>query len=83
MSYLLDLDSVNNSTLQDKSALIPSFLKDKGLFNQVILIIILRLLRIFVQHIASFNYFIDIEIHNIVLANNKITSDANPGFYLK
>lgn len=58
----------SNKILIDKAALIPSFLKTKGLFN---------------QHIASFNYFVDVEIKNIVKANNKITSDANPVFYLK
>uniref|UniRef100_A0A914HEK2 DNA-directed RNA polymerase subunit beta n=1 Tax=Globodera rostochiensis TaxID=31243 RepID=A0A914HEK2_GLORO len=61
--------SIDNSKgLSDKAALIPSFLKTKGLSN---------------QHIASFNYFIDVEIKNILQANNKITSDANPVFYLK
>lgn len=54
--------------LKDKSVLVPSFLKTKGLFN---------------QHIASFNYFVDVEIRNIVKANNKIISDANSIFYLK
>jgi DNA-directed RNA polymerase III subunit RPC2 len=54
--------------LEEKWSIIPSFLKKKGLYN---------------QHIASFNYFVDVEIKNIVHANNKVTSDANPVFYLK
>lgn len=54
--------------LQEKWSLIPFFLKTKGIFN---------------QHIASFNYFVDIEIRSIIQANNKVLSDANPYFYLK
>uniref|UniRef100_A0A914LXR7 DNA-directed RNA polymerase n=1 Tax=Meloidogyne incognita TaxID=6306 RepID=A0A914LXR7_MELIC len=61
-------EQTSHKILSDKAALIPSFLKTKGLFN---------------QHIASFNYFVDVEIKNIVKANDKITSDANPVFYLK
>ncbi|CAK5062077.1 unnamed protein product [Meloidogyne enterolobii] len=61
-------EQASHKILSDKAALIPSFLKTKGLFN---------------QHIASFNYFVDVEIKNIVKANDKITSDANPVFYLK
>lgn len=59
---------IDRDEIADKAAIIPSFLKTRGLFN---------------QHIASFNYFVDVEIKNIVRANNKITSDANPVFYLK
>lgn len=35
------------------------------------------------QHIDSFNYFVDVDIKNIVKANNKITSDVDPRFWLK
>ncbi|KAK6011008.1 DNA-directed RNA polymerase, beta subunit, partial [Ostertagia ostertagi] len=35
------------------------------------------------QHIVSFDYFVNEEIKTIMLANQKITSDANPNFYLK
>ncbi|TRY87862.1 hypothetical protein DNTS_030010 [Danionella cerebrum] len=35
------------------------------------------------QHIDSFNYFINVEIKKIMMANEKITSDADPMWYLK
>ena len=35
------------------------------------------------QHIASFNYFINQDIRNIVMANERVTSLADPMFYLK
>ncbi|KAI1721433.1 RNA polymerase rpb2, domain 6 domain-containing protein [Ditylenchus destructor] len=60
--------SSSDSVLQEKWSLIPSFLVTKGLFN---------------QHVASFNYFVDTEIRQILQANNRVTSDANPYFYLK
>ena len=56
-----------NLSLKDKDSLIPSFLRTRGLVN---------------QHIASFNYFIEHELMNILKANNKVTSDANPQWYL-
>ena len=55
-------------TLEEKWKLVPAFLKTKGLVK---------------QHIDSYNYFINVEIKNIVKANEKITSDADPSFYLK
>lgn len=58
----------NQEVLQEKWSLIPSFLKTKGIFN---------------QHIASFNYFVDIDIRNIIQANNKVFSDTYTEFYLK
>lgn len=54
--------------LQDKWLLLPAFLKVKGLVK---------------QHIDSFNYFVDVDIKNIVKANNKVTSDVDPRFWLK
>ena len=30
------------------------------------------------QHIDSFNYFVDVDIKNILKANNKVTSDVDP-----
>ena len=54
--------------LEEKWKLVPAFLKVKGLVK---------------QHIDSFNYFITMEIKKIVKANEKITSDADPSFYLK
>jgi len=53
---------------QDKWKLLPSFLKVRGLVK---------------QHIDSFNYFINVDLKKIVLANEKVTSDVDPQFYLK
>ncbi|KAK2465545.1 hypothetical protein APHAL10511_002437 [Amanita phalloides] len=55
-------------SLQDKWLLLPAFLKVKGLVK---------------QHIDSFNYFVDVDIKNIVKANSKVTSDVDPRFWLK
>ncbi|TFK47216.1 beta and beta-prime subunits of DNA dependent RNA-polymerase [Heliocybe sulcata] len=55
-------------SIEDKWLLLPAFLKVKGLVK---------------QHIDSFNYFVDVDIKNIVKANNKITSDVDPRFWLK
>ena len=35
------------------------------------------------QHIDSFNYFVDVDIKNILKANSKVTSDVDPRFWLK
>lgn len=53
---------------QDKWKLVPAFLQVKGLVK---------------QHIDSFNYFVNVDIKKIVQANDKVTSDADPMFYLK
>jgi len=58
----------DDGILREKWQLIPSFLKTKGIFN---------------QHVASFDHFIDVELKNIVKANNRVGSDANKDFYLK
>ncbi|KAG8579675.1 hypothetical protein GDO81_011000 [Engystomops pustulosus] len=55
-------------TVEEKWKLLPAFLKVKGLVK---------------QHIDSFNYFINVEIKNIMKANEKVTSDADPMWYLK
>ncbi|XP_078366537.1 DNA-directed RNA polymerase III subunit RPC2-like [Oculina patagonica] len=54
--------------VEDKWKLLPAFLKVKGLVK---------------QHIDSFNYFINVDIKKIVKANEKITTDADPVWYLK
>lgn len=54
--------------VEDKWLLLPAFLKVKGLVK---------------QHIDSFNYFVDVDIKNILKANNKVTSDVDPRFWLK
>ena len=46
----------------------PAFLKAKGLVK---------------QHIDSFNYFVDVDIKNILRANDKITVEEDPKFFLK
>ncbi len=56
------------NTVEEKWKLLPAFLKVKGLVK---------------QHIHSFNYFINVDIKNIVKANELVTSDADPSFYLK
>jgi len=55
-------------SVDEKWKLVPAFLKVKGLVK---------------QHIDSFNYFATQDIRNIVQANEKIYSDADPMFYLK
>ncbi|XP_068705248.1 DNA-directed RNA polymerase III subunit RPC2-like isoform X2 [Montipora foliosa] len=55
-------------TVEDKWKLLPAFLKVKGLVK---------------QHIDSFNYFVNVDIKKIMKANEKITTDADPVWYLK
>jgi DNA-directed RNA polymerase beta subunit len=54
--------------LADKWKLVPAFLAVGGLVR---------------QHIDSFNYFLKTELREIVLANSKVVSSADPMFYLK
>lgn len=46
----------------------PAFLKIKGLVK---------------QHIDSFNFFVDVEMKKIMLANQIVDSDVDSTFYLK
>ncbi|KAJ2771789.1 DNA-directed RNA polymerase III complex subunit Rpc2, partial [Coemansia nantahalensis] len=55
-------------TIEDKWQLLPAFLRVKGLVK---------------QHIDSFNYFIEVDLKKIVKANELVTSDIDPRFYLK
>ncbi|KAJ2557314.1 DNA-directed RNA polymerase III complex subunit Rpc2 [Coemansia sp. RSA 1933] len=55
-------------TAADKWQLLPAFLRVKGLVK---------------QHIDSFNYFIEVDLKKIVKANELVTSDVDPSFYLK
>jgi DNA-directed RNA polymerase III subunit RPC2 len=55
-------------TARDKWNLLPAFLRVKGLIK---------------QHIDSFNYFIDTELNNIVMANKVITSDVDQQFWVE
>lgn len=54
--------------LEDKFQMLPAFLKVRGLVK---------------QHLDSFNYLINHEIRKIVAANEKVTCDTDPNFYLK
>lgn len=54
--------------VEDKWELVPAFLQVKGLVK---------------QHTDSYNYFVDHDLKNIIKANEKITSDIDPKFYLK
>ncbi|KND03406.1 DNA-directed RNA polymerase III core subunit RET1 [Spizellomyces punctatus DAOM BR117] len=53
---------------EDKWRLVPAFLQTKGLIK---------------QHVDSFNYFIETEMKQILLANAKVDSDVDPTFWLK
>ncbi|KZV87300.1 DNA-directed RNA polymerase [Exidia glandulosa HHB12029] len=64
---MADPSSVPQS-VEDKWLLLPAFLRVKGLVK---------------QHIDSFNYFVDTDLKNILKANNKVTSDVDPKFWLK
>ncbi|KAM7288467.1 DNA-directed RNA polymerase III subunit RPC2 [Ixodes scapularis] len=66
----MDTDSLQQPVkeLTEKWKLLPAFLSVQGLVR---------------HHIDSFNHFINVEIKEIVRANEKITSDADPQFYLK
>jgi DNA-directed RNA polymerase III subunit RPC2 len=55
-------------TIEDKFKLLPAFLAVRGLVK---------------QHIDSFNYLITHDIKKIVKANEKVTCDVDPNFYLK
>ncbi|KAF2454445.1 putative DNA-directed RNA polymerase III subunit RPC2 [Lineolata rhizophorae] len=55
-------------TARDKWNLLPAFLKVKGLVK---------------QHIDSFNFFVDVELKNIVKANQMVYSDVDDKFWFK
>ncbi|BFZ55588.1 DNA-directed RNA polymerase III complex subunit Rpc2 [Savitreella phatthalungensis] len=55
-------------TAEAKWQLLPSFLKVKGLVK---------------QHIDSFNYFVDTDLKKIMRANERVSSDVEPTFFLK
>lgn len=56
------------NTIEDKWELLPAFLQVKGLVK---------------QHIDSFNFFVEKDLKNIVKANDRVTSDIDPNFFLK
>jgi DNA-directed RNA polymerase III subunit RPC2 len=55
-------------TAADKAELLPAFLRVRGLVR---------------QHIDSFNYLVDHDIRAIVAANERVTCDTDPNFYLR
>ena len=55
-------------TAKDKWNLLPAFLKVKGLIK---------------QHIDSFDYFLELDLKNIVRANQKVMSDVDQKFWLE
>ena len=54
--------------IEDKWKLVPAFLRLRGLVK---------------QHIDSFNHFLNIDIKEIIRANELMTSESDPTFYLK
>ena len=54
--------------IKDKWRLLPAFLRVRGLVK---------------QHLDSYNHLVNIEIKHIVRANERITVDNHPWFYLK
>ncbi|KAL3205771.1 hypothetical protein MRX96_040650 [Rhipicephalus microplus] len=56
------------NALSEKWKLLPAFLKMNGLVR---------------HHIDSFNHFIDVELKEIMRANDRVTTQADPSFYLK
>lgn len=61
-------DGASIKTIEDKWRLLPAFLQTKGLVR---------------QHLDSFNYFIDTDLKQILLANSIVKSDVDPDFFLK
>lgn len=54
--------------VKDKWRLLPAFLRVRGLVK---------------QHLDSYNHLVNIEIKHIVRANERVTCDNQPNFYLK
>lgn len=54
--------------IEDKWELLPAFLQVKGLVK---------------QHIDSFNFFVEKDLKSIVKANDRVTSDIDPNFFLR
>lgn len=65
---LLAVVATDIRDFQDKWQLLPAYLKGKGLVK---------------QHVDSFNYFVDTELKQILEANNLVTSDVDPKFFLR
>lgn len=55
-------------SIEEKWKLLPAFLRVRGLIK---------------QHLDSFNHFIDVEIKNVLKANDKIICDADPNWFVK
>ena len=64
----ISMDHSKIDTAVDKYNLLPAFMKARGLVQ---------------QHIESFDYFLDVELKNILKANREVRSDADPKFSLQ
>lgn len=54
--------------VEDKFALLPAFLKVRGLVK---------------QHLDSYNFLLNHDLRKIVMANEKVTCDTDPNFFLR
>jgi len=54
--------------VEEKWKLVPAFLKCRGLVK---------------QHIDSYNYFINVEMKKILRANDRLTTEVDPSFFVK
>jgi DNA-directed RNA polymerase III subunit RPC2 len=59
---------MSTQDLSEKWKLVPAFLKLHGLVR---------------QHIDSFDYFVNVEIKQILKANYRVTSDQDPSFFME
>lgn len=66
--YNAEKASAPISRLEDKWKLVPAFLRLRGLVK---------------QHIDSFNHFLNVGIKEIIKANEVMTSEMDPTFFLK
>ena len=66
----MSLPNISNQSIKEKELLVPAFLRVRGLYK---------------THIESFDYFINVELSNIIMAkvNNKVLCDVDPHFYLQ
>lgn len=55
-------------SLTDRWRLLPAYLKVRGIVK---------------QHIDSYNYFVDVELKKLLLANQYIRCDEDPNFYVR
>ncbi len=66
-SFKKDISS-SITTVEQKWRLLPEFLYARGLVK---------------QHISSYNYFLNIEMQEILKANSEIRADCDPSFFIR